>query len=75
MIHANSSDWLELKQCLSALEQTLVRLDNVGAGIAAIHVDAAIHQLNANLQAIEDANLADQDAKWVRIYSGQHLPH
>lgn len=34
---------------LAALEQQLAALDRIGAHIAAAHVDAAIHQLRADL--------------------------
>lgn len=75
MIHNNKSDWLELEACLRALEQTLVKLDDAGAGIAAIHVDAAIHHLNGNLKAIEEATLVDSDAVWLDTYADQQLMH
>lgn len=75
MMRANANDWVELRECLRALELTLERLDDVGAGIAAIHVDAAIQQLHTNLQTIEDANLIEKDAQWVRIYPGHLIPH
>jgi len=44
----------ELADCRSALEDVLRRLDEIGAGIAAIHVDAAIAQLRKNIDVASD---------------------
>ncbi|WP_108790843.1 hypothetical protein [Erythrobacter sp. Alg231-14] len=52
MINLTIGETLELQDCRRALERTLDRLDHLGAGLAAIHVNAAIEQLNGNLEAI-----------------------
>lgn len=52
MIHMTTDEVIDLKQCQHALERVLVSLDTVGAGIAAIHVNAAIEQLNKNISVI-----------------------
>lgn len=52
MLHVTLDELAELKNSLTLLEDILTTLDQVGAGIAAIHVDAAINQLKSNLQAI-----------------------
>ena len=57
-------DFAELKHSLAALEDILCRLDRIGAGIAAIHVDAAINQLKNNMEVIAEdrLNVADDTA-------------
>ncbi len=45
-------EMLELQDCRRTLHRTLNRLDALGAGIAAIHVNAAIEQLTSNLEMI-----------------------
>ncbi len=49
MIDIGLEEALELKNCQSALKETLARLDSLGAGIAAIHVNAAIESLANNI--------------------------
>lgn len=60
MIQLTSHEIDDLKHCLRELEGVLALLDKAGAGIAAIHVNAAIEQLKKNLQVVEtggkDAN-------------------
>ena len=55
-IHLTSSELLELKSCIGDLEIVLEKLDKLGAGIAAIHVDAALVQLHNNLDSAQDAS-------------------
>ena len=45
MIHISIRELGELQESLVALDKVLETLDRIGAGIAAIHVDAAIDQL------------------------------
>ena len=52
MIHMTTDEVIDLKQCQHALERVLVSLDTAGAGIAAIHVNAAIEQLKKNISVI-----------------------
>lgn len=52
MIYMTTNEVVDLKQCQHALERVLVSLDTVGAGIAAIHVNAAIEQLKRNMAVI-----------------------
>jgi hypothetical protein len=52
MIQLTSHEIDDLKYCLRELEGVLTLLDKAGAGIAAIHVNAAIEQLKKNLQAV-----------------------
>ena len=54
MIHVTPEELSDLRQCLSSLETILNTLDRIGAGIAAIHVDAAINQLEQNIEVIAD---------------------
>lgn len=49
MIHITTCEVDDLKHCQEALERVLAMLDTAGAGIAAIHVDAAIEQLKKNI--------------------------
>ena len=42
-----------MQESLVALDRVLETLDRIGAGIAAIHVDAAIDQLRNNLEVCE----------------------
>ena len=53
--YLTSTEVQELKNCISDLEIVLEKLDKVGAGIAAIHVDAALVQLRGNLNSSNDA--------------------
>ena len=58
MIHITTREVDDLRQCERTLEQVLAALDSAGAGIAAIHVNAAIEQLKKNL-AVVAVNRAD----------------
>ena len=53
MIQLTSHEIDDLKYCLRELEGVLALLDTAGAGIAAIHVNAAIEQLKKNLEVVE----------------------
>ena len=53
MIHLTIGETIELQECRKVLEGVLASLDHLGAGIAAIHVNAAIEQLASNLETIE----------------------
>lgn len=44
----------EILSIVSTLEGELRELDRIGAGIAAIHVNAAIEQLRTNLKIVND---------------------
>lgn len=57
MINLTIGETIELQECRRVLEDTLKTLDHLGAGIAAIHVNAAIEQLTSNLETIEKARL------------------
>ncbi|UAB77097.1 hypothetical protein INR77_09655 [Erythrobacter sp. SCSIO 43205] len=52
MIRMTTKEVHDLKQSKLALEDILVTLDRAGAGIAAIHVNAAIEQLKKNLSSV-----------------------
>lgn len=52
MIHVTINDLRGLKDSIATLENVLETLDMIGAGIAAIHVDAAVNQLRNNLDTI-----------------------
>ena len=56
VLHITVGEFAELKRSLATLEDVLQTLDTVGAGIAAIHVDAAINQLKSNMEAVALAN-------------------
>jgi len=49
MIHMTTCEVHDLEHCQSVLERVLATLDATGAGIAAIHVDAAIEQIKRNI--------------------------
>ncbi len=53
MIHISIRELGELQESLVALDKVLETLDRIGAGIVAIHVDAAIDQLRNNLDLCE----------------------
>lgn len=55
MLHVTNDELVRLKSSLASLESVLHTLDEVGAGIAAIHVDAAINQLRGNIEVTVDA--------------------
>lgn len=44
----------ELRDIIRILEEQLEKLDIIGAGLAAIHVNAAIEQLRVNLSALNE---------------------
>ena len=52
MIQLTSLEIDDIDHCKRELEAVLKVLDTVGAGIAAIHVNAAIEQLKKNLVAV-----------------------
>lgn len=54
MIQVTAGELTRLQQSLASLEEVLDTLDELGAGIAAIHVDAAVNQLKNNLDVIAD---------------------
>ena len=59
----------ELADCRSALNDVLRRLDEVGGGIAAIHVDAAIAQLDRNIEiGSRQAKVGTLDEEVKRAY-------
>ncbi|WP_298333460.1 hypothetical protein [uncultured Erythrobacter sp.] len=52
----------ELESCKRSLQGVLVTLDTAGAGIAAIHVNAAIEQLDSNLRALRSSIAPEKPA-------------
>lgn len=56
MIQLTSCEIDDIAHCKRQLEAVLKMLDNVGAGIAAIHVNAAIEQIKHNLAAVTPEN-------------------
>ncbi|TRD09912.1 hypothetical protein FGU71_12965 [Erythrobacter insulae] len=44
----------QLYSIIGILEEQLRELDKIGAGIAAVHVNAAIEQLHSNLAIVND---------------------
>lgn len=44
----------QIQAVISTLREELRKLDRLGAGIAAVHVNAAIEQLHANLATLND---------------------
>ncbi|MFU7528885.1 hypothetical protein [Qipengyuania sp. ASV99] len=61
---------IELHECRRTLALTLDRLDRLGAGLAAIHVNAAIEQLNDNIGVIEHSLVHDFEPSFIRIVQG-----
>jgi hypothetical protein len=68
-------DQFELVDCQQVLEMTLDRLDRVGAGIAAIHVDAAIQQLKQNLANLEGVNADGFDPEMICVLRVPYSTH
>lgn len=62
MLHVTTEELAKLRLSLASLEIVLKTLDEVGAGIAAIHVDAAINQLRGNIDVVLDASALRQAA-------------
>lgn len=56
-----------------ALAVTLDRLDRLGAGIAAIHVNAAIEQLSENIGVVEHSVASDIEPGFIRIAHGSRV--
>lgn len=67
-------DMIELRECRAGLKSVLQRLDSIGAGIAAIHVDAAIAQLKNNIDLAEEALSQDYDPTLISIYENARVP-
>lgn len=44
---------IELHECRQTLHLVLESLDHVGAGVAAVHIDAAIHNLDSHLDCAD----------------------
>lgn len=61
MVYITSDELAELQECVSSLKTILARLDRIGAGIAAIHVDAAIEQLANNINVNAPHGLCSDD--------------
>ena len=61
MIHLTSRELDDLNQCSHQLESVLRILDAMGAGIAAIHVNAAIEQLRKNIDAAAPERLVQAE--------------
>lgn len=55
----------ELHSIILALEGQLRRLDRIGAGLAAVHVNAAIEQLRTNLAVVNDNHLGTFDSDLI----------
>ncbi len=62
-----------MKASLSTLETVLDRLDRIGAGIAAIHVDAAINQLKNNLDVVTTDESVERSGS--HRCPSEHTPH
>ena len=62
VVQLKKRELAELEQCVCTLEEVLVSLDTIGAGIAAIHVDAAINQLKTNLENLHVARVRQNQA-------------
>lgn len=64
MIHMTTHEVDDLRHCQRTLERVLASLDTAGAGIAAIHVNAAIEQLKKNLSVVA-ADFASADGSGI----------
>ncbi|MBD2841908.1 hypothetical protein [Erythrobacter rubeus] len=60
----------QLQAVIDSLDDQLVILDDFGAGIAAIHVNAAIEQLHSNLSAITNCDLTSYDPAILCLLPG-----
>lgn len=75
MIELTLSETLELQECSRTLHTTLQRLDQLGAGIAAIHVNAAIEQLSSNLEMIRRTGSDELKPAPFYISEGSQVAH
>ena len=57
----------EIFSVMCSLEGALRELDRLGAGIAAVHANAAIEQLRHNLAIVNDNHIEDPDKTFFRI--------
>lgn len=69
------AETLELQECQRVLENTLRRLDQVGAGIAAIHVNAAIEQIKTNLKTVAHSPNDEGEPCLTGYVNGENLIH
>lgn len=60
VIHLTEVELDELGGCVVGLKSVLRTLDKIGAGIAAIHVDAAINQLQLNIEDMTQRQAASR---------------
>lgn len=65
MIQLTSYEIDDIQHCKQELESVLHILDHAGAGIAAIHVNAAIEQLKKNLVALAPQSSSGRPAFFV----------
>ena len=65
----------EILYCMDDLEDVLTKLDAIGAGIAAIHVDAAIEHLRGNLHTAEAQVSNDCDFEVDSTYARMRIVH
>lgn len=57
----------DLIAVMAVLEEQLARLDTLGAGIAAVHVNAAIEQLRDNLQTLRESDGTGLDMTMLQV--------
>lgn len=75
MKNITSAATIELRYCIDDLEDVLAKLDAIGAGIAAIHVDAAIEHLRGNLANVEAQASNDCDLGSDQAYARMRIVH
>ncbi len=69
------TETLELQECQRILEHALRQLDQVGAGIAAIHVNAAIEQIKTNIATIKDCAESDFESVLIGASDAPRITH
>ncbi|GMN01546.1 hypothetical protein [Erythrobacter sp. MTPC3] len=69
MIEANLPEVHDLHTVLYTLERQLIKLDAMGAGIAAIHVNAAIEQLRSNIEIVNEVVATPFDPTLISLHN------
>lgn len=64
----------EILSVIDHLEEELRELDRLGAGIAAIHVNAAIEQLRSNLETMNKRSAVPSQPPLLYLVSAQAAP-
>lgn len=75
MIETRLPEAHDLHAVLHTLERQLIKLDAMGAGIAAIQVNAAIEQLRTNIEVVNDAAAGPFDPTLISLHTVYSPPN